>query len=231
MDVLLIWIGFMLTIEDALAVISRLIQKSRAAGELIDNVIVMVGGTALAAHGVRALSHDIDLFVKTFSEDTVFELEHELKQVHGETFRLDVTATENLWGFILVRDIDENSPVFRNITIDGQAFTIRMLSIETLFLLKLSADRQKDHDDLPLLASRTSPDALIKRFNVISKWHGNRPALAGYADEFVRRLTTFYAVSAHDVIRQLQLPRFIEDMLWESYYPSEAPDNGAPLTP
>jgi predicted nucleotidyltransferase len=217
----------MLSIDDALAAIRQLIEKTHQAGEFIDKVIILVGGTALAAHGVRDLSHDVDLFVKTFSEDIVFQLENELKPVYGETFRLDVTATENLWGFILVRDIEENSPTFKTIDIDKQVFNIKVLSVETLFLLKLSADRQKDRDDLPLLAAKTTPDALIERFNAISKWHGNPQALIGYADEFVRQMMILYTMPASDVMQKLLLPRFIKDMLWESYYPGDTPENSS----
>jgi hypothetical protein len=48
--------------------------------------------------------------------------------------------------------------------------------------------------DLPALAARTKPEKLIERFNIVGKLHGNRQALLGYADEFVRQLESLKAL-------------------------------------
>ncbi len=92
----------------------------------------------------------------------------------------------------------------------GRSFTIKVLSVEDLFLLKLNAGREKDRQDLPL----------IERFNVVVQWHGNKPAIPGYADEFVRQLEACYALAPVQVISRLKLPKFVESMLWETYYPT-----------
>lgn len=217
------------TIQDALTVIRALIERSNTLGSPIHNTIIVLGGTALSAHGIRPESADIDLYVRTFSEDAVFQLERELKPVLGEKFRLDVTATENLWGVILLRDIDEHSPVYQTIEVAGQPFVIKALSIEDLFLVKLSADREKDRRDLPLLAARTTAEALIARFNVIAPWHGNRPELPRYADEFTRQLEKHYALPPSQSLPQLKLPKFMLEMLWQAYYPT--PEEAPPDTP
>lgn len=128
-----------------------------------------------------------------------------------------MTATEsvNLWGFILLRDINEHSPTYRTLDVAERSFTIKALSVEDLFLLKLNAGREKDRQDLPLIAAKTTPEALIERFNVVVQWHGNKPAVPGYADEFVRQLEACYALAPVQVISKLKLPKFVESMLWK----------------
>jgi len=133
----------MLAIQDALTVIRKLIERSNALNAPIHDTIIIVGGTALSAHGIRAFTEDVDLYLKAFSDEAVFQLEQELKPVYGEQFRLDVTATENLWGAILLRDIAEHSPIYQILEVAGQSFVIRTLSIEDLFLVKLGADGRK----------------------------------------------------------------------------------------
>lgn len=210
----------MLAIDDALTAIAKLIEQSERSGEPFHDTIIVVGGTALSAHGIRNLSEDVDLYVKAFSDDVVFQVERELKERYGPGFKLDVTATENLWGFILLRDINEYSPTYRTLEAVGRSFTIKALSVEDLFLLKLNAGREKDRQDLPLIAAKTTPEALIERFNVVVRWHGNKPAIPGYADEFVRQLEACYGLAPVQVIPKLKLPKFIESMLWETYYPT-----------
>jgi predicted nucleotidyltransferase len=209
----------MLTIQDALTVIRKLAERSHALNAPIHDTIVVVGGTALSAHGIRAFTEDVDLYLKAFSDEAVFQLEQELKPVYGEQFRLDVTATENLWGAILLRDIAEYSPIYQIIKVAGQSLVIKMLSIEDLFLVKLGADREKDRQDLPLLAARVTAEALIARFNVVIQWHGQRPAVPRFADEFVRQLASRYGLEPAKSIPQLNLSPFIKDLLWQAYYP------------
>lgn len=123
----------MLAIQDALTVIRKLIERSRALNAPIHDTIIIVGGTALSAHGIRAFTEDVDLYLKAFSDEAVFQLEQELKPIYGQQFRLDVTATENLWGAILLRDIAEYSPIYQILEVAGQSFVIKTLSIEDLF--------------------------------------------------------------------------------------------------
>lgn len=223
----------MLTVDDALIVVRKLIDHTLAAGRAIDSTIILVGGTALSAHGIRNLSEDVDLYIKEFSDDVVFQLERELKKTYGEQFKLDVTATENLWGSILLRDITDHSPTYSLLEVNNQHYEIKALSIEDLFLLKLSAGRDKDRRDLPAIAAKTTSDALIQRFNSICKWHGNRHALIGYADDFVRQLEKCHALNPTHIVKLLELPTFIKDMLWETYYPTEddEPDASHQPTP
>ncbi|MEE4376969.1 MAG: DUF6036 family nucleotidyltransferase [Candidatus Competibacteraceae bacterium] len=217
----------MLVIDQAISVIRRLIERSAALGEPIDNTIIAVGGTALSAHGIRDLTEDVDLYIPTFSDEVVYQLEKELKPIFGERFRLDVTATENLWGAILLRDINERSPVYERLDMAGRTFVVKALSIEDLFLVKLSADRAKDRQDLPLIAPRTNGNELIARFNTITQWHGNRQALLRYADEFIGQLDKQYGMTPQQSVPQLRLPPYVVELLWQSYYP----DQDSPSTP
>ena len=84
----------MLAIDEALSVIVRLIERSQQAGEPIDHTIIVVGGTALSAHGIRNLSEDVDLYVQTFSDDVVFQVERELIE--------SMRSHSPLWNFLLV---------------------------------------------------------------------------------------------------------------------------------
>jgi predicted nucleotidyltransferase len=181
----------------------------------------MVGGTALSAYGVRALSEDVDLFVRNFSVDIVAEIEAEARSRHGQSFKLDVTPAENLRGTILVRDIDQDArTVVRRFDVDERRYEIRAISIETQFLLKLAAGRERDREDLPLIAAKTSPDALVTRFNTLVAWHGDRDAVAAFADGFVNQLCSLFGCKPLEIIERLKIPAFVRRMLWEVHDPT-----------
>jgi predicted nucleotidyltransferase len=209
-----------LTLDEAVRITEELVRRSVAAGEPIDTTLIMVGGTALAAHGVRDLSEDVDLFARTFSADLVVTLEAEEKARHGAAFKLDVTPAENLWGSILVRDIEQDARMLvKAFEVAGRRYEIRALGIETLFLLKIAAGRERDREDLPLLAQRTSADGVIARFNTLVRWHGDLKALAAFADGVVTRLRSLFGCGP-EVIDRLEVPDFLRRMLWEANSPT-----------
>jgi len=119
-------------------------------------------------------------------------VEIEQRGVYGPSFRLDITSGENLWGSILVRDIVA-SPVVAQADASHE---VRALSVETLFVLKLASAREKDRQDLDLLARHTSSDAVIDRWNELIKWHGDRHAILGFADALVRELIRLYGIDS-----------------------------------
>lgn len=131
---------------------------------------------------------------------------------YGPSFRLDVTSGENVWGQILVRDIGA-SPRVGTI----EALELRALSIEDLFLLELSAGRARDLDDLDLLAPHTTAAALVKRWNQLARWHGDRHAIIGFADALVIQLQRLYASDPLSVIPQLDLTAGQRELLLETY--------------
>lgn len=209
----------MVTLDEAVLIVKELVAHSVAAGEPIDATLVAVGGTALAAHGVRALSEDVDLFVRTCSADVIDEVEALGRARHGPAFKLDVTPAENLWGAILVRDIDRDArSVVATFDAGGRRFELRALSIETLLLIKLAAGRERDLRDLPLLAARTTADALIDRFNTLVVWHGDRHSVPAFADALVRQLESLFGCGP-EVIDRLAVSRELRRMLWEAQAP------------
>lgn len=153
------------------------------------------------------------------STQVVHEVELELRARHGDRFRLDATSGENLWGPILVRDIGD-SPEVAALTTPSGRYALRALSVEDLFLVKLAAGRSKDLDDLPLLAPHTSPAPLASRFNQLLKWHGDRGAILGYADAFVRALTDLYDVDPAALIADIDAADYVTRELTDAWLDS-----------
>lgn len=202
--------------HDALKVIRRLLDKAEKQNEPFEEPIVMVGGTAMAAHNIRKFSYDVDLYARDFSDDVVYQVEQEFKVQFGDSFKIDVTSVENIWGYIMLRDIHHSEPdvVLRS---GNREITIRKLSPEDLFLIKLDTGREKDRDDLFVLYEKTDLNRLVRRFNIIWKWHGHRDAVLGYADSFVSVLQQLDNHIPADVIARLKLPEFMLNLLYETW--------------
>ena len=202
--------------HDALHVIRRLLDVAEKQHEPFEEPIVMLGGTAMAAHHIRKLSYDVDLYARDFSDDVVYQVEQQFRQQFGDDFKIDVTSVENIWGDMMLRDIHQSEPD-TVIRFENREVTIRKLSFDDLFLVKLDTGREKDRDDLFVLYEKTNADSLIKRFNVIWKWHGNRDAVLGYADSFVAILRQFDNHSPLAVIARLKLPEYMLKLLREAW--------------
>jgi len=202
--------------QDALKVIRRLLEVAEKRNEPFETPIVMVGGTAMAAHRIRKLSYDVDIYARDFSHDAVHEVETEFRLQFGHSFKIDVTSAENIWGSIMLRDIHHSEPdtVMRS---GNRDLTIQKLNPEDLFLLKLDTGREKDQDDLSVLYERTNSDRLIRRFNVIWKWHGNRDAVLGYADSFVSVMRQLGDHIPSHVIERLKIPEYMLELLYETW--------------
>lgn len=203
----------LLSYDDALAVIARLIEVARSRGETLRSPIVLVGGTALAGWQVRAYSRDVDLYIPEISADAVEIVEQDLRTRYGMSFRLDVTTGENVWGSILVRDI-ASSPSLGTIA----GLELRALRIEDLYLLKLASGRARDLDDLDLLAPRTTADALVARWNQLVKWHGDRHAILGFADALVVQLRRSFGAEPLATIARLEITAGQRDLLLDTYH-------------
>jgi hypothetical protein len=202
----------LLSYDDALIVIARLIEVARARGENPRSPIVLVGGTALAGWKIRAHSRDVDIYMPEISSDSIELVEQEFRARYGSLFRLDVTTGENIWGQILLHDI-ASSPVLGAIA----DLELRALAIEDLFWLKLASGRKRDISDLDLLASRTTADALVARWNQLVKWHGDRHAILGFADAAVIQLGRLFGLDPLDVIARLELTVGHRELLMETY--------------
>jgi hypothetical protein len=202
----------LLSYDDALAVIARLVDVARSRGELLRSPIVLVGGTALAGWQIRAYSRDVDIYMPEISADAVELVEQEFRAHRGPSFRLDVTTGENVWGQILIRDI-ASSPVLGTIS----DLELRALRIEDLFLLKLASGRVRDLPDLDLLAPRTTADALVDRWNQLIKWHGDRHAILGFADALVVQLRRLFGCDPVAIIARLEVTAAQRELLLDTY--------------
>jgi predicted nucleotidyltransferase len=207
----------LLSYDDALAVIARLVDVARARGETLRSPIVLVGGTALAGWQIRAYSRDVDIYMPEISADAVEIVEQELRATYGTSFRLDVTTGENVWGAILVRDI-ASSPALGTIA----GLELRALRIEDLFLLKLASGRTRDLDDLDLIAPRTTPGALLDRWNQLIKWHGDRHAILGFADALVLQLQKQFDCEPLAMIARLEITAGQRALLLDTYHGKES---------
>lgn len=177
--------------------------------------VVVVGGTAMAAHGVRLLSTDVDYYSPKIDEDIVYAVEAEMKANFGRKFKIDATPGENIWGPILFRDINDAVQI-TEISLGSLKVPVKALSPYDLVLVKLAADRAKDRDDLPLLAPQVEPGALIERFNTVIAWHSDRGATMAYTDRFLDFIEKHLNVDAIATIDDLSIPEYVKEMVREA---------------
>jgi hypothetical protein len=202
--------------SEALEVVAALEAECRARGAPIGDPVVLVGGSAMAAHGLRQRSVDVDLFVGSASDDAVNAVERRLRTRFGPAFRLDVTTGENLWGILLLRDL-ATSPIVGTIeTPDGRR-PLRALRPEDLFFLKLLADRPKDREDIPLIAKVLSVEAVTARFAEVLPWLGNRSAVLGFADAVIRSLVEHLGADGRQLARTLRVSEHVRAELIDTW--------------
>ncbi len=198
-------------------VVRRLIEVSEQRGEPIGSLIVLVGGSAMAAHGIRGESRDVDAYSPVVSDEAVAQVEAELRMTYGDGFRIDLTTVENIWGLIMIRDLARAPRVTQIVSPGGRTHTVRALSIEDLYVLKVASGRRRDNDDLPLIAPRTSADAIVARFNALLPGIGNRAAIPAIADALVRNLAAHYGLAPARIIQQLAVSNGIKADLREAH--------------
>jgi len=205
----------MIDFTQAMECLTRVVQQHVDKHGNAPPFIVVVGGTAMAARGIRAMSTDVDYYSPDIDEDIVHSVEMEMKSRFGRDFKIDATPGENLWGPILFRDIADSGQVtvikFKNVEVP-----VKALSTEDLVLVKIAADRRKDQDDLPLLAPTVEVGALVARFNKVIGWHGDRSAVMAYADRFLEFLSHYKGAPAESIIVQMAIPDYVKDMLIEA---------------
>ena len=64
-------------------VVRRWIEVSEQRREPIGSLIVLVGGSAMAAHGIRGESRDVDAYSQVVSDEAVAQVEAELREAHA----------------------------------------------------------------------------------------------------------------------------------------------------
>jgi hypothetical protein len=166
--------------------------------------LVALGGSAMAIHGMRATSTDADFYLTDLDDDAVDAVVKRFRPSLGDDFRLDVTPVNSTWGKIALLDIEE-SPATVEIDTTAGPYVLRALRPEDLFLLKASAGRAKDLDDLPAIAAHTSIEALTARAKVVIPWYGDRAALPDFLLRFATEVAHIFAISPTDVEDRLKL--------------------------
>ena len=96
-------------IEAAIGVILDLVSEHRRTTGRPLTSIVLVGGTALAAHMVRTLSEDVDLYASDVDDEVLDRVAKRHAGRFGPRFKIDATPSNTLWGAIALADI-ERSP-------------------------------------------------------------------------------------------------------------------------
>lgn len=160
---------------EVLGVVQELYQKYVDQQGKLPRMLIAVGGTAMALHGLRKLSEDADLYC---IEDAFLPLAMELEKETG--YRIDVTNKTTLFGALNIPDVEADAQVLEKVPVihEGQTFLVDIAAIspETLFCIKGNTLREKDRDDLPAILSVTTPNAVFRRLDALlqhlDKWEG-----------------------------------------------------------
>jgi hypothetical protein len=164
-----------LDLEAALKVIEDLLREQLRTSGRLPETIVTVGGTALAALRIRERSDDVDLYMSEIDDTAIDTVTKKYRAQYGFNFKIDATPGNTIWGSLAIDDIDQ-SPTVATIEIGDVAVRIRALTPETLYLIKVAADRPKDRIDVPLIASKCSYESLLPRALQLFPWYGDRSA-------------------------------------------------------
>lgn len=89
------------------------------------------------------------------------------------------------------------------------AVDIRALTVETLFLVKAAADRDKDRADLALLAPHTTYSRIVERAKTLFPWYGDRQGLPDFAERLSRYTCEHFRVPLARIDRDFALPSSI----------------------
>ncbi len=157
---------------DPLGVIRYLLgARSNQNFERESMVVVLLGGSALSVHNVRESNNDIDLYCSDGMELPAPSVMASLvsRGESNEGFGVDSTDDTHLWGQVNVADIESDSGVVGQFNVDGLQVIVRALSLETLFILKTDAGRDKDLLDVALIASHITPMKIVTRLNSLMK--------------------------------------------------------------
>src|SRR3546814_18211728 len=95
-------------LEEALEVVRDLLERHQRKHGYVPENVVVVGGTALAVHGVRERSLDVDVYIPDADDDIVAQSEENGVLKYGPDLKLNVTPCERLWGQLTIRDIHKS---------------------------------------------------------------------------------------------------------------------------
>src|SRR3546814_4517533 len=101
-------------LEEALEVVRDLLERHQRKHGYVPENVVVVGGTALAVHGVRERSLDVDVYIPDADDDIVAQSEDDGVLQYGPDFKLDVTPVDTLWDPLSSRAIAKSPFAWRN---------------------------------------------------------------------------------------------------------------------
>lgn len=128
--------------------------------------LTVFGGAALEVLGLRDTT-DVDIHV-----DLQVYPDHQLLKIHFADHHdeADMTSSRYLFGEWQFEDLGRHGDVLEQFELEGIAFTVRCLSVESLMLQKMHTGRDKDLEDVALLAPLTTPERLVQRLAEILPW-------------------------------------------------------------
>jgi hypothetical protein len=197
-----------LDLEAALKVIEDLLREQLKTSGRLPETIVTVGGTALAALRIRERSDDVDLYMSEIDDTAIDTVTKKYRAQYGFNFKIDATPGNTIWGSFAIDDIDR-SPTVATIEIGDVAVRIRALTPETLYLIKVAADRSKDRIDVPLIASKCSYESLLPRALQLFPWYGDRSAFPEYIERLARSMARDFGRTIDSVYADFKLSEVV----------------------
>lgn len=172
-------------LADAIDILRALLREHLRLTGRLPKTVVTVGGTALAALSIRGRSDDLDVYMSELDDTAVSTVQEVFRRKLGPNFKIDATPVNTIWGAFAVQDIDE-SPTVETLDIEGTPVQIRALSAETLYLIKVAADRPKDRDDVILIGAKCTYDAVLDRAKRMFAWYADRSAFPDFVERLAR---------------------------------------------
>jgi len=197
-----------LDLEAALKVIEDLLREQLKTSGRLPETIVTVGGTALAALRIRERSDDVDLYMSEIDDTAIDTVTKKYRAQYGFNFKIDATPGNTIWGSFAIDDIDQ-SPTVATIEIGDVAVRIRALTPETLYFIKVAADRPKDRIDVPLIASKCSYESLLPRALQLFPWYGDRSAFPEYIERLARSMARDFGRTIDSVYADFKLSEVV----------------------
>lgn len=153
------------------AAVAALCDACRMEQGRVPPVVVAIGGTAMALHGLRAQSDDVDLYCADHGAGRVAR--GGFAAPPPASITVDVSGSTRLWSDLDFGPIGETAQEHGTVVVGGAETELKVLRPETLFLVKANACRDKDLEDLRILGPVVDPESVFARLADI--WFLNAP--------------------------------------------------------
>lgn len=157
--------------------------------------VVVVGGCSLYLRGLNDQVRDIDLYCPGWMLASASRLENDPWTVDafGRPLEIDATDDNALWGEIVIGDIEKEGDSLGRLSLDKMDISVRMLSLETLILLKAHAARDKDLEDVSRLVHFTTPEKIAARLGKVLAYNRDDESFAEYmVSNLIQELSLHY---------------------------------------